>query len=585
LPIREEDSAVGGLNRSTGSHENGAGENTLENVMTSAEEWNAAFKVRPIHEYLDNSAERFGDRPAADFMGKVWSYREMGDLVDRTAAGLQAMGVGPGVHVGLCLPNTPFYTIFYFAILKIGGTVANFNPLYVEREIAFQARDADVRIMVTMDLKVIYDKVENVRKERVLDKIIVCPMAFCLPTIKKMLFSLFKRKELAAIPQDEAHIRFEDLQTKGSKPKPVEIDPDETIAVLQYTGGTTGVPKGAMLTHKNLCANIEQMRDIFEKAQPGEEKMLCVLPFFHVFAMTVGQNLSVILGAEMVLQPRFELKMLLETIVRKKVTLFPGVPTIYTAINNSHETKKYDLSSINLCISGGAPLPVEVKENFEKLTGCILVEGYGLTESSPVAAVNPLDENRRAGSIGRPVPGTKVRFVDIEDRKTEVAQGEKGELLIHGQQVMKGYWKRDDATAETITEDGYLHTGDVGYQDEDGFIYLVDRIKDLILCSGYNVYPRVIEEAIYQNDAVDETIVIAIPDEYRGQSPKAFVKLKDGHSLTAGDLKAFLKDHLSAIELPREIEFRDELPKTMVGKLSKKELVEEEAAKRAAAAA
>jgi long-chain acyl-CoA synthetase len=552
--------------------------------MTTAEEWSAAFEPRPVHEYLETTVAQFGDRPAADFMGKVWTYSELGELVDKTAAGLQAMGVGPGVHVGLCLPNTPFYTIFYFAILKIGGTVANFNPLYVEREIAFQARDADVRIMVTMDLKVIYDKVEDVRKEKILDKIIVCPMTFCLPTIKKVLFSLFKRKEIADIPHDDAHIRFDSLLTSGNKPKPVEINPDNAIAVLQYTGGTTGVPKGAMLTHKNLSANIEQMRCVFEKARAGEEKMLCVLPFFHVFAMTVAQNLSIILGAEMVLQPRFELKALLDAITRKKVTLFPGVPTIYTAINNSPMTAKYDLSSINLCLSGGAPLPVEVKESFEKLTGCILVEGYGLTESSPVAAVNPLDENRRAGSIGRLVPGTKSRFVSIEDRKTDVAPGEKGELLLHGPQVMKGYWKRDDATADSITPEGYLHTGDVGYQDEDGFIYLVDRIKDLILCSGYNVYPRVIEEAIYQNEAVDETIVIAIPDEYRGQSPKAFIKLKEGYSSSAEDMQTFLKDHLSTIEMPREFEFRDELPKTMVGKLSKKELVAEEAQKRAAQA-
>lgn len=553
--------------------------------MKCAEEWSAALKVRPVHDYLDLAIERFGDRPAVDFMGKVWTYGEIGDYVERTAVGLQEMGVGPGVSVGLCLPNTPFYTIFYFAILKLGGTVANFNPLYVEREIAFQARDADVRIMVTMDLKVIYDKVEEVRKERILDKIIVCPMSFCLPTVKRTLFNLFKRKELARVPQDAAHIRFDELTSKGTKPRPVEIDPEQAIAVLQYTGGTTGVPKGAMLTHKNLCANIEQMRSVFEKARPGEEKMLCVLPFFHVFAMTVGQNLSVILGAEMVLQPRFELKTVLQTIVRKKVTLFPGVPTIYTAINNSPDTTKYDLSSIDLCMSGGAPLPVEVKEKFETLTGCILVEGYGLTESSPVACVNPLDDTRRAGSIGRLVPGTRARFVDIEDRKTEVAPGEKGELLLHGPQIMKGYWKRTDATADTITSDGFLHTGDVGYIDEDGFIYLVDRIKDLILCSGFNVYPRVIEEAIYQHDAVEETIVIAVPDDYRGQSPKAFVKLKEGQTLTADALKAFLKGHLSAIEIPRDVEFRDELPKTMVGKLSKKELVEEEAAKRSAQAA
>ncbi|MEP5622314.1 MAG: AMP-binding protein, partial [Hyphomicrobiales bacterium] len=269
--------------------------------MTTAEEWIEAFEARPVHEYLEDTVSQFGNRPAADFMGKGWTYNEIGELVDRTAAGLQSIGVGPGVHVGLCLPNTPFYTIFYFAILKIGGTVANFNPLYVEREIAFQTRDADVRIMVTMDLKVIYDKVENVRKEQALDKIIVCPMTFCLPTVKKILFSLFKRKEIADIPNDDAHLWFGDLQTKGAKPTPVEIDPAEAIAVLQYTGGTTGVPKGAMLTHRNLSANIHQMRCVFEKARLGEERMLCVLPFFHVFAMTVAQNLSIILGAEMVL--------------------------------------------------------------------------------------------------------------------------------------------------------------------------------------------------------------------------------------------------------------------------------------------
>lgn len=549
--------------------------------MTLEEKWSAAFKPRLVHEYLEDTIASFGERPAADFMGKVWTYAEIGEQVEKTAAGLQALGVEPGVRVGLCLPNTPYYTIFYFAILKIGGTVVNFNPLYVERELASQARDADVRIMVTMDLKIIYDKVESIRAERVLDTIIVCPMAWCLPTIKKFLFSVLKRKEVALIPDDSAHVTLADLHAKDHGLKSVEIDPLKTIAVLQYTGGTTGVPKGAMLSHRNLSANIEQMRCVFEKARVGHEKMLCVLPFFHVFAMTVGQNLAVVLGAEMVLQPRFELKSLLDAIKRKKITLFPGVPTIYTAINNSPLTKNYDLTSIDICLSGGAPLPVDVKEKFEALTSCALVEGYGLTESSPVAAVNPLDKPSRAGSIGRLVPETEAKFCDIEDRMREVAPGEKGELCLRGPQVMLGYWKRPEATAETIDSDGFLHTGDVGYQDEDGYIYLVDRIKDLILCSGYNVYPRVIEEAIYQHEAVEEAIVIAIPDEYRGQTPKAFVKLKKDQVLTAAALKEFLKDHLSTIELPRAYEFRDELPKTMVGKLSKKELVEEEALKRA----
>ena len=550
--------------------------------MTTAEEWRGAFRPRPVHEYLDDTIRAFGDQPAADFLGKVWTYGELGDLVEKAAAGLQSMGVKPGVHVGLCLPNTPYYTVFYFAILKIGGTVVNFNPLYVERELAFQARDADVRIMVTMDLKQIYDKVEAIRQEKVLDTIIVCPMTGILPQPKKFLFSIFKRKELASVPQDAAHIDYEALLKTQGKAMPVTIDPETSIAVLQYTGGTTGVPKGAMLSHRNLSANIEQMRDVFSDAEPGREKMLCVLPFFHVFAMTVAQNLAVILGAEMVLQPRFELKSLLDAVKRKRPTLFPGVPTLFTAINNSPLTKSYDLTSIKLCLSGGAPLPVEVKANFENLTGCILVEGYGLTEASPVCAVNPLDRTSVPGSIGRMVPGTTARFQDLEDPAKRVELGEKGELCLKGPQVMMGYWKRPEDTEQTIEEDGYLHTGDVGYQDENGFIYLVDRIKDLILCSGYNVYPRMIEEAIYQHEAVEECIVIAIPDSYRGQSPKAFVKLKGGQDLSAETLTVFLKDHLSSIELPKEIEFRSELPKTMVGKLSKKELVEEEAAKRAA---
>ncbi|WP_346913708.1 long-chain fatty acid--CoA ligase [uncultured Roseibium sp.] len=548
--------------------------------MTTAEEWRSAFSPRLVHDYLEDTVRDLGDRPAIDFLGRMWSYAELGALVDRTAAGLQAIGVKPGVHVGLCLPNTPYYTIFYFAILKAGGSVVNFNPLYVKREIEFQARDADVKIMVTLDLKMIFDTVEAVRAEGALDTVIVCSMSSCLPKVKSIAFKLLKRKEVAVIPDGTTHIRFEDLIKGAGRPQPVDIDPDTAIAVLQYTGGTTGVPKGAMLTHRNLSANMEQMRCVFEMAKKGEEKLLCVLPFFHVFAMTVGQNLAVILGAEMVLQPRFDLKSLLNVIKRKKVTLFPGVPTLYTAINNSPLTAKYDLSSVRVCISGGAPLPVEVKQKFETLTGCILAEGYGLTETSPVAAVNPLDGTGKAGSIGTLLPGTTARFCSIEDRTRVLSDGEKGELCLQGPQVMKGYWKRPDATEETIETDGFLHTGDVGYVDPDGFIYLVDRIKDLILCSGFNVYPRVVEEAIYLHEAVAEVIVIGIPDAYRGQSPKAFVKLKEGYDLTEEELATFLKDQLSAIELPREYEFRTELPKTMVGKLSKKELVEEEMVKR-----
>jgi long-chain acyl-CoA synthetase len=541
--------------------------------------WLAAFRPQPIHTYLDDAVRRHGDRPAIDFLGKGYSYAEFGAEVDKVAVGLQALGAVKGTKIGLCLPNTPYYPIFYFAVLKIGGIVVNFNPLYVEREIAAQVQDANARIMITLDLKVIYDKVDAVRRAGHLDTVVVCPMADALPPLKRLLFTLFKARDRAKVPHDDAHPRYGELTVRGSTPHVPEIAPDTDVAVLQYTGGTTGLPKGAMLTHTNISANLEQIRSVFCMAEPGQERMLCVLPFFHVFAMTVAQNLSVAIGAEMVMLPRFELKQLLDAAKRKRVTLFPGVPTLYTAINSDELTRSYDLTSIKICLSGGAPLPVEVKEQFEKLTGCMLVEGYGLTEASPVVTVNPLDERRRAGSIGMAVPGTTIAFHSIENPAQQVGEGEKGELVVRGPQVMAGYYERPEETARAI-RNGALHTGDVGYRDAEGFVYLVDRIKDLILCSGYNVYPRMIEEAIYRHPAVEEAIVIAVPDTYRGQAPKAFVKLRQGESLTGGEMLTFLKGHLSKIEMPQEIEFRDTLPKTMVGKLSKKELVAEEAGKR-----
>lgn len=547
--------------------------------MATGREAQVEFPVRTIDSYLDDTVKGYAHRPAIYFMGKTTSYGELGALVERAAGSLQAMGVKKGDKVGLCLPNTPYYSIFYFAVLKVGGVIVNFNPLYVEREIAFQARDSGARIMVTMDLSVIYDKVEAVRQEGALDKIIVCPMADILPQPKKLLFKLFKRKNVAAIPADSAHVRFNDLLAQSKAITPVEISPKEDIAVLQYTGGTTGVPKGAMLTHYNITSNMEMLESHYGGLKRGYEWTLCVLPFFHVFAMTVLQNLSVLGAAEMLMMPRFDLKELLDLAGKKQPTLFAAVPTIYTAINNSEMTKNYDLTSIRYCMSGGAPLPVEVKQKFEALTGCVLVEGYGLTESSPVATANPMDGTGKDGSIGVVMPGTTLEFRDLEDLEKIVEKGQKGEVCIIGPQVMKGYWNRPDETAKTLEDGHILHTGDVGYMDEDGFIFLVDRIKDLIICSGYNVYPRVIEEALYQHPAVAEAIVIAIPDGYRGQAPKAFVKLKDGESSTEKDLKDFLKGHISKIEMPKSIEFRDELPKTMVGKLSKKELVEEEASK------
>lgn len=533
--------------------------------------------VKPLGALLDEAVVRFGSSPAMDFLGRGWSYAELGDLVARAACGFRQMGVRKGVRVGLCLPNSPYFVVCYFAVLKAGGIVVNYNPLYVERELAHQVTDSGTRIMVTLDLRQVYPKVAALLDGTCLEQVVVCRMGDILPKVKSLLFSVLKRSELAEIPEDSRHVPFERLIGAGSRFIPEPIDPQSDVAVLQYTGGTTGVPKGAMLTHANLWANVEQVRR-WVGAIDRSQRVLCVLPFFHVFAMTVAMNLGVAVGAELILLPRFDIKQLLKVIGRKRPTIFPGVPTLYTAINSAAADGRFDLSSIRYCISGGAPLPLEVRVEFERLTGCRLVEGYGLTESSPVATCNPLDGSVRDGSIGLPVPGTVIEIRSPVDPARIMPAGEKGEIYIRGPQVMAGYWQRPSETDDMMF-DGALRTGDIGYVDADGYLFLVDRIKDLILCGGYNVYPRMIEEALYRHPAVAEAVVIGIPDDYRGQAPKAFVRLRAGASATPAELKDFLSGYLSRVEMPKLIELRDELPKTMVGKLSKKELVAEENAR------
>ncbi len=542
-------------------------------------DWRAAIPATPVPALLDAAVRRYGDRPCIDFLDRRYTYREIGSLVDRAAMGLQLLGVGPGVRVGLLLPNTPFFIVGFFGVAKAGGTVVNINPLYADREIAHQIEDAELDLLVTLDLKALYEKAARMLETTRLSRVVVCRLADALPFPKNWLFPWVKAKEIAAIPRDARHIRFADLIDNEGRPKPVAIDPHEDVAVLQYTGGTTGEPKGAMLTHANITANAEQCALWFPGARAGEERVLGVLPFFHVFAMQAVMNLAIRLGAEIVALPRFELDQVMQTIHAKKPTLFPAVPTIYTAINHHKRLDRYDLSSIRYCISGGAPLPLEVRETFMRLTGCTLVEGYGLTESAPVATCNPMTGENRAGTIGLPLPGTVVEIVSLDDRRTVLPPGAKGEVCIRGPQVMKGYWKRPADTAETIV-DGRLHTGDVGVIDEDGYVAIVDRIKDVIICSGFNVYPRNVEEAIHQHPAVAECVVAGVDDHYRGQTVKAYIRIAEGQTLTKEELTAFLKDRLSPMEIPKQVEFRDELPKTMIGKLSRKALLEEEARRR-----
>lgn len=534
------------------------------------------IKAGTIPALLETSIAAYGAHPALNFMGRRWSYSQLGQLVDAAAAGLQRLGVCKGSKVGLCLPNTPYSVIFYFAILKTGATVVNFSPLYVEPELRHQIKDSETTIMVVPDLKLIHARVKAVAAESGLKTIIVCPMRGILPFLKGCLFQLFKRAEHAQFQEgDGLHLRYETLVRGVGAPTPVAIHPDEDLAVLQYTGGTTGVAKGAMLTHTNLTANAWQVIDHVQCLEPMRERILGVLPLFHVFAMTNVMNIPIALGAEIILVPRFQLEDLLATIARDKPTLFPGVPTIFTAINHAPGVDKTALSSLKLCISGGAPLPVEVRQTFEALSGCKLVEGYGLSETSPVLTANPPLGVIKDGSVGLPVPHTQIEIRALGAPEQILGVGERGEVCARGPQVMRGYWNRPRETQDVFI-DGALRTGDVGYQDEDGYLFLVDRIKDVILCGGYNVYPRRIEEALYLHPAVAEAVAIGIPDLYRGQAPKAFVTLKQGQNATPAELLEFLGTQISRIEVPKEVEIRQTLPKTMVGKLSKKELVEEE---------
>lgn len=543
-------------------------------------DWSQTLTGRPLADLLDDTVLRFGDRPCTSFLGKAMSYLEIGALVNQAARGLQNLGVGRGTKVGLLLPNTPTYVIFYYAILKTGATVVNFNPLYTVEELDFQARDSGTRIMITLDLKMIFSKVEALIERGVLDKGVICSFSALLPSLKGLAFRLIKGGDIANVANSAvspALVLEDEIFANDGDVANVNIDPAEDIAVLQYTGGTTGTPKGAMLSHANLSINIEQVRHWATNVVDGEERIMAILPFFHVFAMTSVLNLAVATGAEMILMPKFELVDGLKTIDRTRPTILPGVPTLYNAMLNYPKLGSHDLSSLKFCISGGAALPIEVKRGFEALSGCTLVEGYGLSETSPVATCNPVDGPVKEGSIGIPVPGTVVSIRSLDDPKQELALGEDGEICIAGPQVMKGYWEKPEENSNAFVGK-FFRTGDVGHMDKEGFTYIVDRLKDMINCSGFKVYPRRIEEAIYEFPAVEEVTVVGISDDYRGEAPKAFIKLRDGHSASKDDILKFLEPKISKFEMPSEIEFRDELPKTMIGKLSKKELREETSA-------
>jgi long-chain acyl-CoA synthetase len=547
-------------------------------------DWHMPLKVAPLYRLLDDAAAGFPHLPCTNFLGKTLTYREIAVQVERATLGLQRLGVRKGTKVGLFLPNSPTFIVFFFAVLKAGGTVVNFNPLYTVAELTHQVKDSDTELMVTLDLKLLFGKVEALLEAGCLKRAVVASFPALLPIAKATLFRLFRSKELArplASPAREKIVLEAEVMAGDGHPEKVVVDPMNDVAVLQYTGGTTGTPKGAMLSHANVYVNVQQVASGAPDLEDGVERVFAVLPFFHVFALTVVMNLAIAHAAEIIIMPRFALDDALKLIAKTKATIMPGVPTLFNAILNHPKVDSYDLSSLRFCLSGGAALPVEVKQRFEAITGCKVLEGYGLSETSPVVATNPPEGLVKHASIGMPLPGTVISLRDLGDPTKEVPVGEKGEICVKGPQVMLGYYKRPDDTAEQMVG-GFLRTGDVARMDDEGYFFIEDRIKDLIISSGFNVYPRRVEEAVYEHPAVAEVTVIGIKDKKRGEAPKAFVRLKPGASATTEELFEHLAARISKIEMPSAIEFRDELPKTMIGKLSKKELKAEEDAKQRA---
>jgi long-chain acyl-CoA synthetase len=530
--------------------------------------------AEPLFVQLEKTAREFPQMVASEFMGARLTYQQLAEQVNRFAASLSGLGVKPGDRIAIMLPNCPQIIIAYYAALSIGAVVVMTNPMYVEREMAHQFSDAGVKVLVGLDH--LMPRVEKVWKETPVEQLIITSIRDYLPFPLNLLYPLKARKEKLnlRVPYGGSVHSFKSLvkNSPGNPPRP-EVAMDE-VALLQYTGGTTGIAKGAMLTHRNLMANVIQLM-VWCPLKRGQERILCVAPFFHVLGMTVLMNLSICWGASMILLPRFEINNLLKTTVKARPTIAVLVPTIFTAMVNYPDISRLDISSINYCFSGSAPLPIEIMNHFEEMTGGIIFEAYGLTEASPVTHANPIQGKRKPGSVGIALPSTDARIVDLESGTRELPAGEPGELVVKGPQVMKGYWNMEEETAETL-RDGWLYTGDIAYMDEESYVFIVDRKKDMIIAGGYNVYPREIDEVLYEHPKIADAVSIGVPDAYRGESVKVFVVVKPEETLTEEEVIAYCKEKLAAYKVPRLVEFRQELPKSMVGKVLRKELRAEE---------
>lgn len=548
--------------------------------------WDQEISPKPVFALLDEAVKNFPGVQAIDFLGNCLSYKQLQDEVNSLTQAFKKLGVKKGVKVGLYLPNCPSFVISYYSVLKAGGTVVNFSPLYSEPELKHQLEDSETEILITLDLELLYPKAKALLKESQKNKgkyqkLLVTRMCNELPSVKGFLFNILKRKQLSKVSygngveclkkiiNDYKNLNSDNINVKGEDEEDIDVN---NTAIIQYTGGTTGTPKGAELSHSNVYINAIQCRRWCTNFEDGKEKFLIVLPLFHVFSMTAGMNLAISCGSGMILHPRFEIKKVLKDLQKKKATAMPGVPTMYNAINNCKDTPKFDLKSLKTCVSGGAALPVEVKKKFEEITGCTLIEGYGLTETSPVACCNPVVGENKAGSIGLPFPNTEILIEDTENKGNFLGVEERGELCIKGPQVMKGYYNKPDETKEVMVKDGVFRTGDVAKVDEDGYVYIVDRLKEMIICGGFKVYPRHVEEIIYEHPNILECAVIGTADDYSGERVKAFIVFKENKEISKDELMSFFKEKLAKHEVPRVIEVIDELPKSPIGKILKKEL-------------
>ncbi|HZY30944.1 MAG TPA: long-chain fatty acid--CoA ligase [Candidatus Methylomirabilis sp.] len=534
----------------------------------------------PLQHFLSESARKHPDRDAIIFYGARLTYRELNGAADRFAAALAARGLAPGDRVSLFLPNCPQMVIAYYGTLRAGGVAVSTNPLYSATELEHQLNDSGAWGIVT--LSKFYPLVKEVAPKTGIKRIIVTNIKEYFPRLLRLLFTVLKEKQeghRVEVERSAGTELFKELMSsEAARPPVVEINPDAP-ALLQYTGGTTGLAKGAVLTHRNLVANTMQAGAWLVTAKGGCEIFLGAIPFFHVYGMTAVMNLCISLGHTMILLPHFKVKEVLDTIVKYRPTIFPGVPTMYVAINNFPEVGKYNLRSIKACLSGAAPLPVEVQTRFEALTGARLVEAYGLTEASPATHVNPLYGARKVGTIGLPLPDTDAKIVDLETGQRALAPKEVGELAVKGPQVMKGYWNRPSETG-MVLKDGWLYTGDIGYMDEQGYFVIVDRKKDMIIASGFNVYPRDVEEPLYEHPKVQEVVAVGLPDPYRGETVKVYIVLKEGQVATEQEIIDYCKEKMAKYKVPTLVEFRKALPKTLVGKVLRRTLREEELAKR-----